>query len=170
MRGEEPLPNRGVRTASVAATALAIALASWLTIATSAPSLLSPYSLAVVIPYLWAGGPLPAVLIWPAFFAVPGAGLIAGRLRPPRGSGLLLALLAMLSLWFAAWGVRPGLRHYGGSHTFGILVADVLLIAALVLLLLRSLSRPSFGRLLAFHGLLWTWFAWIGLPWLRQVL
>ena len=144
-------------------------MASWLSIATPAPSLLSPYSLAVVIPYLILAEPFPAFSVVPALFLPAGLVIVLGRAHRPTAGAIAFGILAPLSLFFSVWGIRPGIAHYGATHTLGILAINMLLCLLLAFILRRARRRPTFGRLLLFHGGLWCWVAWIGFPWLRQL-
>lgn len=165
--GSSP-PPAPIRAAWIAGTAGIIGFLSWQTVAAPYPSLLSPYSLTVVVPY-WIQGPLLAFALYPALFLVHSAGLGFGRIRRPWLAGFAIAVFDLVSIFFTMWGLRPGLLHYGPVHTLGMLLVNGLFVVTLAVVFTRAFRRPSFAALLAFRGLFWAWIAWSGLPWLRQL-
>lgn len=169
MRGAPPAPPAVPRLAVLLAGCALVALLSALSVAAPYPSLLSPYALTVVVPYMiW--GPAAAFAVHPILCLATSGGLLSGRLRRPWEAALVLALAGPLSLFFTVWGIRPGLRHYGAGHTLGILGLNLAAVTVLVLMTISSFRRPAFSRLAALQILLWGWVAWSGLPWLRQLL
>ena len=164
------------------AGAVVVGFASYMTIASGSPSLLSPLSLVVAIPAMFAfdafpgSGPLrdvatlglvsavfPALfLIWsvPAFRKEPSV--------PPRSTVLLVLLAALSGAWFVlSWDY--GLRYEGRRHTVGVLVISAFLLSLVGGLWLWARRVPSIRSSALFHTALFAWLAWGAFPWLGEL-
>ncbi len=145
-----------------------MAAASSISISGSRPSLVSPFSMIAVVPYLVLGS-RASILAGPLLFAATGAGLL--RRQPRLGLPVLcFVALAVLSALWLAWGYDAGLRHYGALHTHGLIALDALGAGVLAALMLWARNRASFGSGLVFHTLTWCWASWGAFGWLRHLL
>jgi hypothetical protein len=157
-----------VRLLFFAAGAALVALTSALSIAGSRPSLLAPFSMIVVVPYLVTGSGA-GVLACPVLYVLTGLGLLRRRARIGVPVLTFVALATTSAVWLA-WGYEPGLRHYGAAQTHGLIAINALAAGVLAALMLHARQRPGFARGLALHVLAWCWASWSAFAWLRQVM
>jgi hypothetical protein len=156
------------RLVALAAASGSLVLISLLSVATPTPSILSPYSVAVVLPY-FIGGPFLAYSVCPILFLLSGVHLLRGESRVPVLSSLVFFALSASSAVWMVWGWNPGLRHYGFGHTATLFALNGAILAALLGLHRKARRRPSFPKSLLFHWLLWAWVGWGAFGWLRQL-
>ena len=147
--------------------AVLLGVVSFISIAGPVPSILSPHSMAVVIPYL-LHGPVLAMATCPVLFLATGAGLPFAAERMSRAPVWTFAALATASIAWLASGIAPGIEHYGTGHTVGLLSVNGLAVMLLAGVLPRVRKRPAFGAQLLFHWLVWAWVAWGAFGWLRH--
>jgi hypothetical protein len=155
----------------------------------SGMALLAPSSIGLFltgIPTVFA--PLPTLTVLPAFalsschlgifaitipsllFFVWNPGLLKGTDRiPQRTYALLVVVVTLDAMWFVG-GWRYGLQYQGPLYTRAVCALNVLWIALLGLMCVRSLRKePSFKANLAFHWVFFAWLAWYAFPYLGEL-
>lgn len=149
--------------------AISLIVPSYLTIASSPPSIISPASVLVAVPvvamdFSATGTLVPTVLfvawVW-VFFrkritAIWGMHVLA--------SGALLTNLAwiLIDLEFAA-------RYYGWLHVLWVMCAVIILGGSSVLAGIRVARRQSIVGVLLNTYFVFMWLAWVGYPYLGEL-
>ncbi len=160
-------PSTSIRLLFIAVASVAVGFASAASIAGQRPSLLSPFSMVVVVPDLILGSPA-SLGFAPILFVLTGSGLL--RRHPSVAIPVICFVsLGTLSALWLAWGYEPGMRHYGAAHTHGLIAVNALSAGGLAALMLHARQRATFTTGLLFHTLTWCWASWSAFGWLRQV-
>lgn len=152
--------------------------AAWATVSAGYPRLYSPYSVSVVIPLLavyWMPGGKYAVLTTatfpiPALFVVWSWPLLRGWERIPRRTKVAAIVLVSLSFCFLVLGWRLGVKYQGAFHTTAMGVFNAAFWAVLLLLYRTNARTPSYVSNFLFHWVLFGWLAWVGFPWLGELI
>ncbi len=132
--------------------------------------------------------PLPTLTIVPAFLlssehaeyaaiALPSLlffawnpGLMRGRVKVPRRSYGLLALLTALSVFYFVSGWKLGVEYEGIEYTLAVCFINIVWIALLGLAFFRARETAcSFERNLVLHWTLFAWLAWYAFPYLGEL-
>ena len=160
-------PILRIRVAVIIVGMVFLAIVSWSTIAGRIPSYLSPFSAAVVFPFFHVGSAfavsLPAVL-----FLLWNLDLVAGSIRLPMRSIILLAAITIVcALWFVTGWAR-GLTHQGFSVLISWSAMNLGIASIMWIQVSRFRYKASWLKTLIFHWVLFAWPAWCGFPWLGE--
>ena len=159
---------------------------SYLSVWAAVPMPLSPFSLPSAISAIfsieWAKGAIGHGPVSTAVGFILGAvpfavlfvawsfQLLRGKSRVPVRSAVLLALLALASVWHLVATWHAGVENQGYLHTALMGAVNAFAAIGLALLLRSAVTVPSFARSLAFHGLMFAWVAWCAFPWLGELI
>ncbi len=156
-------PSQGRRIALVLLGTAALVVLSWGSVALGTPTVITPHSAVISVPYQIAG-PVVAFSIIPAVFFLWNLGAMRGRRRLPRRSMALFTVVAVSSLTLLLMDWQRGAQEQGMLHMMGILAENAFFIGFLVLRASRSRRERSFQNTYVFHLALFAWIAWCAFP------
>ena len=137
------------------------------------PTVLSPFPALTVLPafrlsdlHLWN----LAVILPMLLFSVWQPGLFRGEARAPKRSYVLLAVAAVLSVFYFIGSWKWGLEYQGPHHTRVVCAANIVWVAILGLAFARSWQgTTSYKFCLFLHWMLFAWLAWYAFPYLGDL-
>lgn len=150
----------------------------YLSISTSTPQFYSPYSLPVVIPTLislsFFEEKIFSLVLWPSFIAILyltwSLFLKERTWKIPFRTLTLTIILVLLSFIYLISSWNYALIYQGRTHTIIIYLFSLLFWSLLYYIYQKNKHSPKYQLNYLFHLMLFIWIAYIGFPWLGELL
>ena len=146
--------------------AVGLAAVSYATVAANVPTIASPFSLTVVLPFLSVGA--VAFGVWPLAFLLWCVPLFSRASAIPHRSVVFAGAAWVFGAVWLGVNWRDGISHAGVVQVATLLALDSAVAILLFWLIRRGRREPSFLTNYAFHRLLFAWVAWGSAPWLGE--
>ncbi len=164
--------------------ALILALASYITCASGAPSIAAPFSLPVIFPILYIqwiveeklglAWVIPSFLIGyslvPIFFILWSRKLYNNNNLISRRSLILFSALILLSILSLINSWELGLKHQGLIHVIAMYGFNLFFWIIMLSLYFYNRRKPSWLSNYLFHLVSFLWLAWVSFPWLGELI
>jgi hypothetical protein len=137
------------------------------------PTILSPLPALTLLPALASEFfhlGRSAIAIPTLFFFMWLPGLLFGDGKIPKRSWALLAVAAVLNVYWFVVGWRVGIQDQGALYTCTVFIVNFAAVSFLAIAFFKNWKRnSSFSTSLIIHWILFAWLAWYAFPFLGDM-